>query len=157
MLAAETAADEERAVKCAGECAVEFVEAVVERQGVGVRARQILRRNATDQIAGSFGSDGVGRGRDGLPGRERDKTAGAIGAHAYFQPAVRARELVPEIQRDCEQPVAHGRGGVGKSRALLRTARGRVEEREGEVVDAVGRTGAVVQTTLISESGTLCQ
>ena len=40
------------------------------------------------------------------------KGTAAVGAHTDFQPAVRPRKLVAEIQRNGEQAIAHARRAV---------------------------------------------
>ena len=80
----------------------------------------------------------------------------AIGADAYLKPAVRAgKRVAPKIQRHSEHAIAHGGGAVRERAADLTRPAADAEQGEREVVNAAGRTGAVVQTALVGKFGSL--
>ena len=84
---------------------------------------------------------------------QRAERAATIRAHADFQPAFPATENVrPEIQRDREQAVAHGGGGVGERATDLAHTIARPEDGEREIKAAVGRAGPVVQSALVGKA-----
>ena len=113
------------------------------------------RRRGIVGVVGDQRMDRIRRGGQPLARGERGETAAAVGCHLNRQPAVRAGELIAEIQQDGEQAVADRRGDVGQRAADLGRAADGVEQREGEVVAAVGGSRAVVQPALVSEGRAL--
>jgi hypothetical protein len=97
----------------------------------------------------------IGRGRHRLTRRQRAERAAAVGAHGDFQPAVRAGELIPEIQRHGEQAVAYPCSGVRYNGANLIPSPCRIEQRKAKVIQAAGHVGAIIQPALIGEGRAL--
>ncbi len=111
------------------------------RHGVGAGCR-----------AGAGSVKCVGRRRERLAGREDHESAAAIGAHRQLQPASAATEGGrAEVQRDSEEAVGDGGGGVGHRTAELRGSAGGVVERSSEVIQSIGGRASRLQAALIGK------
>src|SRR5581483_592129 len=134
--------DETIAKKLTDKRAVEIVRAVVERHRIPVSAgRQTARGN------------GIRRGREFLS-RTQGYVGTAVCPHADLQPAVGAGKIGAVIQRCGERAVAD-ENGLSDRAAELAGATGAVEQREGQVVRAIGGTSAVRQAALIDKGRAL--
>ena len=77
--------------------------------------------------------------------------AAAVGADGDFQPAIRAGELIAEVERGSEVAIAHGGGGVGQRAADLARTAADAEQGEGEVVGAGGGQAVVGELAFVGE------
>ena len=115
---------------------------------------QLRGRQAAGQVARRVGKHRIRRRRKRLTRRQGSKHASAIGPHPEFNPGRAAIRDPVKIQRRSEQAAADRDSGVG-DRPIGTAARDGWIHGKGQVVDAVGRIPAVVQTALIGEGRAL--
>ena len=109
------------------------------------------------QIGGTAGEDRVGSRSDFLARADVGVGAGAVaGSDGDIQPAIGAgEEAGAEVECDAELAVGDGKIVHEVSRREGQSAAGDVEQSEGEIVRAVGRSALLEEDPLIGEGRAL--
>ena len=157
---------EKAAVECAIKRAVETsrkeIAGIGQRHGIDItgkgagrqRACQLRRRQGAGKVARGIRENRIRRRRQQLARAEDGEGAGAaIGAHADGQPAGRTGENTrTKIQRNREQAVADGGGGIGdRPGDDIPRQVGRIVNRKLQIVTAIGSSTVILKLALIGE------
>ena len=132
----------------------EAVCSVVQNDRAAVVAGEIPGRDRAGEsrCVRALGKDGIRRWRQLLARGEIRETPAAVGPHADLQPVSRAGEHThAKVNRHGEQTVVDG-DTIGRNRPVEGyAAAADIEQRERQVIGAIGRIGVVIQLALIGE------